>query len=144
MRVFAAFAIAGAALLAASCGGINDPSKNTVDSVSGTLAVGGANEHRFRSSKTGELSVKLTALAPTSNAIIGLLWTQATNDGSCAGLLQQAFAQLNVPAIAGPVSSQNYCIIVNDIGGISVPQTYTLAISHPKTVICGGRACLGP
>ena len=66
-----------------------------------------------------------------ANAIIGLLWTQAANDGTCAGVLQQAFAQLNVPAIAGPVSSQRYCIIVQDIGGISVPQTYTLVVSHP-------------
>jgi hypothetical protein len=131
MRVFAAFVIAGAAILAASCGGINDPSKNTDESFSGTLQVGGANRHPFTSSKTGEISVKLTALAPTSNALIGLLWTQAANDGTCAGLLQQAFAQLNVPAIAGPVSSQRYCIIVQDIGGISVPQTYTLVVSHP-------------
>jgi hypothetical protein len=131
MRVLAAVAIVGAALLAASCGGISDPSKNTDESFSGTLAVGGQNRHQFTSSKTGEISVKLTALAPTSNAVIGLLWTQATNDGTCAGLLQQAFAQLNVPAIAGAVSSQRYCIIVQDIGGISVPQTYTLVVSHP-------------
>ena len=131
MRVFAAIAIAGAAILAASCGGINDPSKNTDESFSGTLQVGGQNRHQFTSSKTGEISVKLTALSPTSTAIIGLLWTQTANDGTCVGLLQQAFAQLNVPAIAGPVSSQRYCIIVSDFGGISVPQTYTLLVSHP-------------
>jgi hypothetical protein len=131
MRVFTAVAIACAGLMAAGCGGITDPSKNTVDNVSGTLLVGGTNAHGFTSSKTGELSVKITALAPSANAVIGLTWTQATNDGTCAGLLQQAFAQLNVPAIAGAVSSQKYCIIVQDIGGISVPQTYTLAISHP-------------
>lgn len=131
MRAWAAIGVVVASLLSAACGGITDPSQNTVDNVSGTLAVGGANAHPFTSSKTGELSVKLTALAPTSNAVIGLLWTQATNDGTCAGLLQQAFAQLNVPAIAGAVSSQRYCIVVQDVGGISVPQTYTLAISHP-------------
>ena len=131
MRVFAAFAIAGAAILAASCGGINDPSKNTDETFTATLQLGGQNTHRFTSSKTGEISVKLTALAPTSNAIIGLVWTQATNDGTCAGFLQQAFATLNVPAIAGPVSSQRYCILVQDIGGISVAQNYTLLVSHP-------------
>jgi hypothetical protein len=131
MRVFTAVAIACAGLMAAGCGGITDPSKNTVENISATLAVGGLNQHPFTSSKTGELSVKITALAPTSNAVLGLTWTQATNDGTCAGGLQQAFAQLNVPAIAGAVSSQKYCIIVQDIGGISVPQTYTIAISHP-------------
>jgi hypothetical protein len=131
MRPFIAIAIACAGLMAAGCGGITDPSQNTVDNVTGTLAVGGLNPHGFTSSKTGELSVKLTALAPTSNAILGLLWTQAANDGTCGGILQQAFAQLNVPAISGAVSSQRYCIVVQDIGGITVPQTYTLAISHP-------------
>jgi hypothetical protein len=131
MRVLAAVGIVFVSLLATACGGITDPSKNTVDNVSGTLAVGGANVHPFASSKTGELSVKITALAPTANAIIGLLWTQATNDGTCGGLLQQAFAQLNVPAIAGAVSEQRYCIVVQDVGGIAVPQTYTIAISHP-------------
>jgi hypothetical protein len=131
MRAFTAVAIACAGLMAAGCGGITDPSKNTVENFSGTLAVGGLNPHGFTSAKTGELSVKLTALAPTSNAFVGLTWTQAANDGSCGGLLQQTVAQLNVPAIAGPVSSQRYCIIVHDIGGISVPQTYTIAVSHP-------------
>ena len=131
MRVFAAIAIAGAAVLAASCGGISDPSKNTDEPFSGTLQVGGQNRHQFTSSKTGEISVKLTALAPTSNAVIGLLWTQTANDGTCAGLLQQTLATLNVPAIAGPVSSQRYCILVQDFGGITVPQTYTLVVSHP-------------
>ena len=131
MRSFFAIAIACAGLMAAGCGGITDPSKNTVENISGTLQVGGLNPHGFTSSKTGELSVKLTALAPTSNAIIGLIWTQAANDGTCGGILQQTFAQLNVPAISGPVSNQRYCIVVQDIGGISVPQTYTLAVSHP-------------
>lgn len=131
MRVLARFVIAGAVFLAAGCGGINDPSKNTTETFSGTLPVGGFNPHPFTSSKTGEVSAKLTALSPTSNAVIGLLWTQATNDGTCAGLLQQAFATLNVPAIAGPVSSQRYCIVVSDVGGITVPQTYTISVSHP-------------
>ena len=131
MRVLSLSAIAGAALLAASCGGITDPSKNTVENFSGTLQVGGLNPHQFTSSKTGELQVKLTALAPTSQAIIGLSWTQTTNDGTCAGLLQSAFAQLNVPAIVGATSSQRYCIIVQDVGSIAVPQTYTIAVSHP-------------
>jgi hypothetical protein len=131
MRVFSLAALISASVLAASCGGITDPSKNTVESFSGTLAVGGGVEHRFTSSKTGELAVKITALSPTSDAVIGLSWTQATNDGTCAGLLQSQFARLNVPAIAGAVSSQRYCIVVQDVGTIAVPQSYTLSVSHP-------------
>jgi hypothetical protein len=131
MRVFSLAAIISATVLAASCGGITDPSKNQVEPFSGTLAVGGIVEHKFTSSKTGELAVKITALSPTADAIIGLSWTQATNDGTCAGLLQSQLARLNVPAIAGAVSSQRYCIIVQDVGAITVPQNYTISVSHP-------------
>jgi hypothetical protein len=130
MRVFMALAIACAGLTAA-CGGITDPSQNTVDNVSGTLQVGGINTHKFTASKNGELAVKIIALSPTSNAALRLSWTQTANDGTCAGLLFSTLAQLNVPAISGAVSSQTYCIIVDDIGLITVPQTYTLAVSHP-------------
>jgi len=131
MRVSAAAVLAVAGLISVSCGGITDPSKNTVEPFSGTLEVGGRMGHGFTASKTGEISVKLTALAPTSNATVGLLWTQAASDGSCGGILQQGFAQLNVPAISGAIISGRYCIIVQDIGFFTVPQTYTISVSHP-------------
>jgi hypothetical protein len=130
MRVPAATMLAVACVSIAGCGGITDPSKNTVEPFSGTLGVGGSAFHLFSSDK-GEISVKLTALAPTSNATVGLTWTQATNDGSCAGILQQTFAQLNVPAISGVIISGRYCILIQDIGQFAVPQTYTIAVSHP-------------
>ena len=130
MRLRAATMLAVACLTIAGCGGITDPSKNTVESFSGTIAVGGSAVHQFSSSK-GEISVKLTALAPTSNASVALIWTQATSDGSCAGILQQNFAQLNVPAISGVIISGRYCIVIQDIGQFAVPQTYTIAVSHP-------------
>lgn len=131
MRVPAATMLAVACLTIAGCGGITDPSKNTVESFSGTIAVGGSAVHQFSSSR-GEISVKMTALAPTSNATVGLIWTQAANDGSCAGILQQTFSQqLNVPVIAGVILAGRYCIVLQDVGTFAVPQTYTVAVSHP-------------
>jgi hypothetical protein len=131
MRVPAATMLAVACLTIAGCGGITDPSKNTVEPFSGTIAVGGTSFHLF-SSQRGEISVKMTALAPTSNATVGLTWTQATSDGSCAGLLQQGFSQqLNVPVIAGVIVAGRYCIVLQDVGTFTVPQTYTVAVSHP-------------
>ena len=50
MRPFIGIAIACAGLMAAGCGGITDPSQNTIDNVTGTLAVGGLNPHGFTSS----------------------------------------------------------------------------------------------
>lgn len=133
MRVPAAAVLAVAGLVTLSCGGITDPSKNTVDPFSGTLAVGGEARHPFSASKTGELSVKITALAPASNTFVGLIWAQAANDGSCtnAFLQQNNFAQLNVPALSGAIISGKYCIIVYDVGAFTVAQTYTISVSHP-------------
>ena len=130
MRVPFATMLAVACLTIAGCGGITDPSKNTTENFSGTLAVGGSAVHPFSSDK-GEISVKLTALAPTSSATVGLIWTQAASDGSCGGILQQTFAQLNVPAISGVVIEGRYCIVIQDVGTFTVPQTYTIAVSHP-------------
>jgi hypothetical protein len=130
MRVPFATMLAVACLTMAGCGGITDPSKNTVENFSGTLAVGGSAVHQFSSDK-GEISVKMTALAPTSSATVGLIWTQAGSDGSCGGVLQQAFAQLNLPAISGVIIEGRYCILIQDIGAFAVPQTYTIAVSHP-------------
>lgn len=132
MRLPAAAVLAVAGFVTLSCGGITDPSKNTVTPFSGTLAVGGSAAHGFTASKTGELSVKITALAPSSNAVIGLVWVQATNDGTCTqNTYQQTFGQLNIPAIAGPIVSGKYCIIVYDVGTITAAQTYTISVSHP-------------
>ena len=88
--------------------------------------------HPFAASKTGEISVKITALAPTSNAIVGLVWVQATTDGTCT----QSTYQQNVRSVErtgdiGAIVSGRYCIIVYDAIGFTVPQTYTLTVSHP-------------
>jgi hypothetical protein len=133
MRVPVAIVLAIAGLVAVNCGGITDPSKNTIQPFSGTLPVGGIVPHPFSASKSGEISVKLTALAPTSNGLVGLDWVQAANDGACTSNTYQRnqFAQLNVPAIAGAIPAGKYCIIVYDIGSFAVPQTYTIAVSHP-------------
>ena len=135
MRVSAAALLAVAGLVAVSCGGITDPSKNTVDTFNGTLAIGGSAAHPFSSSKGGEISVKLTALTPTSNSFAGIIWAQAASDGNCTanvGILQQNnFAQVNIPAISGAIVTGKYCIIIYDVGAFPVPQTYALTVSHP-------------
>ena len=130
MRVLRAAMIAVACVTIAGCGGITDPSKNTVDTFPGTLAVGGTNLHPFSASKTGELSVHLTALAPTSNGTVLLTWTQASNSG-CGGVLGQQAATVGLPVFGSQIVSGSYCIVIQDPGVFTVPQTYTLTVSHP-------------
>jgi hypothetical protein len=137
MRLFAAGTLVVALLGISGCGGIVDPSKNTVDTFNDTLAVGGSKAYPFSASKTGEISVKITALAPTSNTLVGLLWTQALSDGSCSTTSignvyqQNNFAQLGIPGISGSILQGKYCLTVYDSGGFTQPMTYTVTVSHP-------------
>jgi len=130
-RFAAAFALALAGALTIACGGIVSPSQNTVETFSGTIPPGGA--HPF-SSKTGEIQVKLTALAPVSSTFVGMVWAQAGSDGGCTsinGVLFQTVAQLNVQAISTQIISGRYCLILYDYIGFTAPETYTVTVSHP-------------
>jgi len=137
MRLSAAAALAVVGLITVSCGGIIDPSKNAVDTFSDSLSVNrSAVAHAFSASKSGEISVKITALAPLSNTFIGVTWAQAGSDGGCTtsigGVFQQnPVGQLNIPAISGPIQQGRYCLIMQDVIGFTTPETYTVTVSHP-------------
>jgi hypothetical protein len=135
MRFPAAAVLAVAGLIAVSCGGITDPSKNLVEPFSGTLTVGGPpGVHPFSASKSGEIAVKVTALSPVSNTYVGLIWLQAQSDGNCAGneiTLQTALGQLNFTAISNVINSGRYCLVVYDAIGFTASENYTITVSHP-------------
>src|SRR6266481_4161959 len=105
-----------AVLSAAACGGIVDPSSNQVEPFTGQIAVGGRSVHGFSASRTGEISVKITALTPSSsNTFVGIVWTGRASDGTCNGQLgalfgQNNLAQLNVPAISAQILQGGYCL----------------------------------
>jgi hypothetical protein len=132
-RFRAALVLAVAGALSVSCGGIVDPSQNKVDTFSGTIALqGNGVPHPFSSSKTGEISVKITALSPSSGTLVGLVWAQASGPGACDGQpIQNTLAQLNIPAISNQILKGNYCIQLYDAGYFSTAQTYTVTVSHP-------------
>ena len=135
MRASAVVALAVAGLISINCGGITDPSKNTVDTFSGTLTVGGPpGTHPFSASKTGEIAVKVTALSPISNTYVGLIWLQTQSDGNCLGntvTLQQTLGQVNLTAISNAIPSGRYCLVVYDAVGFTAPENYTVTVSHP-------------
>lgn len=132
-RFAGAVALLVAGYLSTGCGGITTPSNNTVDPFSGTLTPGGGAGHFFTASKTGEYTVKLTALTPTSNALIGLALAAGNNDGTCTTSIYQQnnFSSLNVQALGGQIISGKYCVLVYDVGTITTAQTYTITVSHP-------------
>ena len=131
-RCSAALLLALAGYLSISCGGIVDPSKNTVESFSGAVQPAGARAHWF-SSKSGEIQVKLGALTPASIPYIGVQWVQGANDQTCnGGLLQNnQFATANSTVVSGQIQSGAYCMIVYDSIGLSQAASYSLTVSHP-------------
>jgi hypothetical protein len=136
MRSRVAAAALLAALAATGCGGIVDPSKNVTETFPGTIPVQGTSSCcSFSTSKQGEFTIKVTSLAPTGGAFFGTVLAYAASDGSCVGSLQpiqqNSFGTANTPALTGLIYPGRYCIFLFDIGSFTVPQTYTLTVSHP-------------
>ncbi|HEX3646740.1 MAG TPA: hypothetical protein VHT95_14090 [Vicinamibacterales bacterium] len=132
LRVSGAVVLAIAGAVSISCGGITDPSQNTMTPISGTIAPGQARQHPFSVSQTGEIQVKLLTLTPASVPYLGMQWVQAAGDGTCTGnQLQVNFAPANTTAISAQIVSGNYCIIVYDPGNLTQTASYTGTISHP-------------
>lgn len=137
MRYGFVAALALAVLATIGCGGIVDPSKNVTDTFTGTIPVQGTSipGHFFSISKTGEYTVKVTSLAPTAGSFFGTVLSFGNSDGTCTGNLQiisqNSFGTVNTPVLSGAIYPGNYCVFLFDIGAFTVPQTYTLTISHP-------------
>jgi len=131
MRFCLAAAVGIAALVSASCGGVTDPSKNTVDTFTSTLQVGAVNVHQFNAANSGEISVIIKALSPVTNAVLGVIYGLPQSDGSCAAINGNA-GSLSSVVISGAIVKGSYCLAVYDyFSALSVPENYTITVSHP-------------
>lgn len=119
-------------LLLAGCGGVTNPSQNRTQSFSGTVPVGGFGpSHEFRVDRNGEMSVRMTAVAPTSVTILGTQVTQSLN-GTCNSLIaREPFTGLNRDVLQMPANRGTYCVTMYDSSGLTQPQTYTIQVSYP-------------
>ena len=130
-RVTAALVLALAGAVSISCGGIVDPSQNTVETFSGTVTPGGVSLVRFSAPKTGEIQVKMGTITPAAVQALGIQWV-GSGDGSCNGQLwQSTIATSNATAISTQIQSGSYCLIVYDYLGQTVAANYSLTVSHP-------------
>src|SRR5207253_8375584 len=86
--------------------------------------------HTFNVPNSGEFSVKITSLAPISNVFVGTALGLGQTDGSCVLITGQAnsFSQLNFTSLSGPITPNNYCVFIFDVGQLTVPETYTLVV----------------
>lgn len=131
MRFRYAAVLGLAALVTISCGGVTDPSKNTVETFSGTVPVRGSSELKtFNVSNTGEFTIIVTQLSPVSNAVLGSIFGQQTSSG-CAPLQENDFTVLNSVALSGSIIKGSYCVVLFDVGTLAAPENFTMTISHP-------------
>ena len=130
-RVTAALVLALAGAVSISCGGIVDPSQNTVEPFSGTVVPGGFSLVKFNAAKTGEIQVKMLTITPAAVQALAMQWV-GSGDGSCNGQLwQQAIATSNATAISTQIQSGSYCLIVSEYVPLAVTANYSLTVSHP-------------
>jgi hypothetical protein len=136
-RLMAAAALAAA--VSAGCHGISSPSSNASVDFTGTiLPVTSANympnSYQFSAGKTGEITMKLTAVAPDATVILGIGYGQMSG-GTCVPFQgYTTLTRLNGPTpFGGPISVQkgSYCIIVYDAGGLVQAETYTVNVTYP-------------
>ena len=130
VRLGAPVALALAGLITSSCGGVTDPSKNNVETFSDVINPGGPPVIKHVTvNNGGEYSVKITALSPTPTAVLGVGWYQGAN---CELRGPENIATLNQLALSGPVYQKGpYCVVVYDLGYLTVAQNFTVTVSHP-------------
>jgi hypothetical protein len=119
-----------AAMLAAGCGGVIDPSQNQVEDRTGTIAPGGLAIDQFSVSKNGEFEIRITNL---NNADAFLHMAYGPDTGGCNGAsLGDAYRQLNQAGFGGSIQKGNYCVYLrDDLLALKAESPYTLRISHP-------------
>lgn len=120
-----------AAALMAGCGGVANPSNNSVTPFSGTVTPEGQpNSHTFTASRNGEMSVRFTAIAPNAAALVGVAVGQQVS-GGCSVINLNNLSGLNRDVLIMPINRGNYCLQVFNGGGVNAPQSYTVQVSHP-------------
>jgi hypothetical protein len=131
-RLPAAAALVLAALAASNCGGVTDPSKNTTETFTGTVAPGGRGTiHPVNISNTGEYAVKVTSMTPTFNSVFGT-WLGIMQGNDCGLFQQNTFSIVGSQSLSGPIFQKGtYCVFVFDVGTMTTNENYTLTVSHP-------------
>jgi hypothetical protein len=118
-------------LVVAGCSGVTDPSQNQIQTLSAVVQPGGFNSVFFTVSHPGEYSVTLISLTPPASVFV-LASFASSSSGQCVSPIQQN--QLAAPGhivLSGSINPGSYCVAISDEGVFSVPETFTVQVSHP-------------
>jgi hypothetical protein len=115
----------------AACGSFTDPSKNQTDTLTGTLQPRNTDTKTFVAAKTGEFTIKLTALMPPFANFLTVIYSQQVG-GNCSLVFQRNdFVLVGNLVAAGRIDAGTYCITIADQGTMTTAQTYTFTVTHP-------------
>ena len=121
------------AVLVSACGGLIDPSKNTVETFSGTLTPGNAANHNYTLNKNGEVTVTMTSVVPppANGALAVAIGTPSGNFCALLGNFYISTGVVNRPVDFGFLQKGQYCVQVFDPGVLNVAVSYSGSFSHP-------------
>jgi hypothetical protein len=126
------------AAIAAACGGVIDPSKNQIETFTGTIPKGKGvvvptNGRSINITKSGEISVTVTSLTPSvpSGTYFQVILGQVLSGQCSTGLSSNSFAIVGTAAINGPITPGTYCIALVDEGLFTVDEAFSVTVSHP-------------
>jgi len=119
-------------LVVAGCGGVTDPSQNQVETLSAVVQPGGFKAVFFTVSHPGEYSVTLVSLKPPASVFVLASFANSASGQCISPAIQQN--QLASPGhivLSGSINPGSYCVAISDEGVFSVPETFTVQVSHP-------------
>ncbi len=111
------------------------PVPTVTETFSGSFAQSGAAAHNFTVGATGNVTIKLTSVAPLSTLQVGV--GIGTVDSSltppCALFAQDNDVRLNDTFLSSSVAAGDYCVKVFDVGNVfpGVTVQYDVAVTHP-------------
>lgn len=122
------------AAITAACGGTVDPSRNQVETKTGTIPMGGVFylPETINITRSGEIAITVTSLTPSvpSATYFAVGFGQQVS-GTCQIISANQFAVVGAAAISGPITPGIYCIGLADAGLFTVNEDFSLTVSHP-------------
>jgi hypothetical protein len=104
--------------------------ENITETYTGVLARNGAVSFPFAVSAAGTATATLTSVLPDNTVAVGL--TMGTWNGvSCVAVISNDSATEFSQVVGSAGSSGTLCMRIHDVGRLSAPITFTVAVVHP-------------
>lgn len=111
------------------------PPPTVIEMFSGAIALGETSCNLFEVMETGDVTMKLTELAPLGTLTVGVgVGTEDSSvDTGCSLFASDRSVRVLEKLVSGGLNPGVYCVCVFDVGNIFPDQTvtYTVEVEHP-------------